>query len=264
MPLPWPDAEHIYLSPHLDDAVLSCGGMIAGQARAGESVAVMTVFSASPEPGQPLSAFAQALHDRWQASAPPGVDFSDPAAVRRAEDLRALAALGDGIQVIHYTLPDCIYRRAAGTGEALYASEEAIFGPVHPADPALADLNATAPPPKDANIYVPLAIGLHVDHLLLYLVAQGWDVRQGRVRFYEDYPYVAQQERPAADLLAARGAWEAEIVPLSEETLNAKVRAAAAYESQISTFWRSRGAMEEALRAYARQVGGERLWVQAG
>lgn len=263
MPLPWPDADHIYLSPHLDDAVLSCGGMIAAQAHAGDSVAVVTVFAAGPQPGQPLSAFAQALHDRWQASAPPG-DFSDPAAVRRAEDLRALAALGEGVQAVHYALPDCIYRRAAGTGEPLYASEEAIFGPVHPADPALVDLNASTPPPAGANVYVPLAIGLHVDHLLVYLVAQGWDVPRGRVRFYEDYPYVAQQEKPAADLLAARGAWNAQIVALLEDALSAKVRAAAAYESQISTFWRSRDAMEEALRAYARQVGGERLWVPAG
>src|SRR5690606_2125594 len=211
------------------DAVLSCGGMIAAQAHAGDSVAVVTVFAAGPQPGQPLSAFAQALHDRWQSSAPHG-EYSDPAAVRRAEDLHALAALGEGAQAVHYALPDCIYRRAAGTGEPLYASEEAILGPVHPADPALVDLNASTPPPAGANVYVPLAIGLHVDHLLVYLVAQGWDVPRGRVRFYEDYPYVAQQEKPAADLLAARGAWNAQIVALPEDALSAKVRAAAAYE----------------------------------
>lgn len=262
MPLSWPDARHIYLSPHLDDAVLSCGGLIAEQAHAGQSVAVITVFAASPPPGAPLSPFARALHDRWAESA--RADSVDPAAVRRAEDVRALAALGDAVQPVHYTLPDCIYRLATDSGEPLYASEEAIFGEVHPADPALADLRATPPPPPGATVYAPLAIGQHVDHQLIYQVVRGWGLPRGAVRYYEDYPYVTQQREPIEVLLAQRGDWQPQVAALSERALEAKVRAAAAYQSQISTFWPDVGAMAEALHAYASDVGGERLWRPAG
>ena len=54
---------HVYLSPHLDDAVLSCGGMIHRQAQAGERVVVVTVCAGDPPPG-PLSDFARSLHER--------------------------------------------------------------------------------------------------------------------------------------------------------------------------------------------------------
>lgn len=268
MPLSWPDADHIYLSPHLDDVVLSCGGTIHEQARRGERVAVVTIFAASPQSNRPLSGFAQSLHDRWQASigwppeaasTPPSADFPDPAAVRRREDARALAALGE-VQPVHYELADCIYRLAAGTGEALYASEEAIFGEVHPTDPALIALNDSPRPPVDSVLYAPLAIGHHVDHQIIYDVIRGWNLPAGQVWYYEDYPYAAQQDEPVRALLTRRGDWQARVIPLSERALAAKIDAAAAYESQISTFWQSADAMASALRQYAEQVGGERLW----
>ncbi len=37
--------EHIYLSPHLDDVALSCGGRIVKQRSKGENVLVVTVFT---------------------------------------------------------------------------------------------------------------------------------------------------------------------------------------------------------------------------
>ena len=58
-------AEWIYISPHLDDAVLSCGGMIRQQVQQGERVQVWTVC-AKENPYPQLSEFAQTLHDRWE------------------------------------------------------------------------------------------------------------------------------------------------------------------------------------------------------
>jgi len=80
----------IFLSPHLGDAVLSCGGMIYQLAQAGQAVQVITILAGDPSPA-PLSPFAQSLRDRWQA---------DPAA-RRGEDVKALTLLGaEAIQVV--------------------------------------------------------------------------------------------------------------------------------------------------------------------
>lgn len=259
MPLVWATAQHIYLSPHLDDVVLSCGGLIFEQARRGDTVAVITLFAASPSPLQSLSPFAQSLHERWQASAPAGIDFSDPPALRRAEDLRALAALHPAVQAVYYTLPDCIYRIDPATGLALYANEEAIFGPVQPTDPALADLRSVPPLPESATLYAPLAIGHHVDHQVVRCVVEGWGLPPQRVCYYEDYPYVASPGALEAALGNPSG-WWATIFPLSEEAMAAKIRAVAQYASQISTFWASEQAMVAALREHAEHSGGEQLW----
>jgi LmbE family N-acetylglucosaminyl deacetylase len=257
MALVWPTAQHIYLSPHLDDAVLSCGGSIYQQAQRGESVAVITMFSASPPPGKPLSPFARSLHDRWHASAL-SADFDDPPSARRTEDHRALSVLSENITVIHHPLPDCIYRLDPATGSALYASESAIFGPVHPADPAFAALSQLPEIPPGAVLYAPLAVGGHVDHRLLRKVALACDAPPGEIRFYEDYPYAAQ---PGAVDSALGGAeWEPVIVPLDEAALSTKIASIAEYHSQISTFWPDLDAMAAAIRAYTHTVGGERFW----
>lgn len=259
MPLSLPTAQHIYLSPHLDDAVLSCGGLIFEQAHRGDTVAVITIFAASPSPLHPLSSFAQSLHERWQASAPAGVDFSDPPALRRAEDLRALAVLHPAVRAIHYTLPDCIYRVDPTTRQALYDSEEAIFGPVQPADPALADLQSVPVLPEGAALYVPLGIGHHVDHQVVRCAVEGWELPPQRVRYYEDYPYVAYPGALEAALGDPSG-WETTVCPIGEDAMTAKIRAVAQYASQISTFWASEEAMITALREHVERSGGERLW----
>ncbi|WP_446010685.1 PIG-L family deacetylase [Candidatus Electrothrix sp.] len=55
--------KHIYLSPHYDDAALSCGGSIHMQAKQQEPVAVITVFAGAPDlPNAALSKLAQAVH----------------------------------------------------------------------------------------------------------------------------------------------------------------------------------------------------------
>ena len=259
--LNWPDAQHIYLSPHLDDVALSCGGTIYQQAQRGERIAVITVFAGSPPASAPLSAFARTLHERWQASAPAGSGSADPPAIRRAEDHRAFSVLGPEIEIVHLPLPDCIYRRDPSGGRALYASEEAIFGIVQLADPALKALATVPPFPEGATLYAPLGVGCHVDHQIVRWAVDHWGLPVGQVRYYEDYPY---STRPGALSLALeeREKWQPIVVPLPRAALEAKIRAVARYASQISTFWPDIETMAQALRTHAQRCGGERLWVR--
>jgi LmbE family N-acetylglucosaminyl deacetylase len=228
-------------------------------------VAVVTIFAASPPPDEPLSAFAQRLHNRWQGSAPAGIDFDDPPAVRREEDRRALARLSPAIRAIHLPLADAIYRRHPASGEALYASEAAIFGPPHLDDPALAALLDSAPPTGSAAgsglIYAPLSAGGHVDHRIVRQAVESWGIDPARLRWYEDYPYAADRGTVEA-ALGERGSYEPILIPLDEGALAAKVEAIAAHKSQINTFWASVEAMGEAVRDYAARVGGERVWMR--
>ena len=237
----------IVLSPHLDDAVYSCGGWIWEQTQAGEHVEIWTVCAGDPPPG-PLSPFTQSLHTRWKTGA-------DAGEVRRVEDQSAASRLGAGIR--HLDLPDCIYRRDPVSGEALYASEAAIFGEVHPSEkPVITWLSALiAEIPPETESVCPLTLGGHVDHRLVRTAAE----QAGCVgRYYADYPYVARGDADITIRLPA--GWRAQVLPISEPGIKAWTEAIAMYTSQMSTFWPDRAAMEAELRGYLQRFGGLRLW----
>jgi LmbE family N-acetylglucosaminyl deacetylase len=73
------------LSPHLDDAVYSLGGVIHKSARAGAHIKVITVFAGDPASTRPASAWDRRFGFRLAGEA---------ARVRREEDGRACGLLG--------------------------------------------------------------------------------------------------------------------------------------------------------------------------
>ncbi len=250
-------AVHYYISPHFDDAVLSCGGRIWLQTQAGADVVVITVFGRVPEAGIPLSPYAQELHTRWGCAV-------EAVRQRPAEDIEALACLG--AKPMHWSYLDCIYRTTAG-GDFPYASEDALWGPVHASDSGLfrelADRMAALPLRPAARLYSPLGVGRHVDHRIVRRAAEA----SGHpLTYYEDFPYARDLE--ALEAARTPGASKPELVPLSGRALEAKVDAIACYRSQISTFWSSRDEMGATVRAYAVRIGGgepaERYWRPAG
>ncbi|MFL7793903.1 MAG: PIG-L deacetylase family protein [Anaerolineae bacterium] len=235
--------HHIYLSPHLDDAVLSCGGRIWQQVQAGERVLVVTVFAGAPLPDKPLSPFAKVLHALW--------GLVDAVAARREEDAAALALLG--AEALYWPYTDCIYRQTPD-GSFPYASEEALFGEVHLSDEALiAELTRrfqALAQERACTIYAPLAVGCHVDHQAVHRAADGLE----GVIYYEDYPYA---EKPGATERALGMArWQEKVVLLTPDALEAKIAAIACYSSQFfSLGWADATEMAAAVWAFARYVG---------
>ena len=61
--------DHVYISPHLDDTVISCGGAVAAQLAAGERVLSVTLSTAAPDPAGPFSALADEFHGQWKLTA---------------------------------------------------------------------------------------------------------------------------------------------------------------------------------------------------
>lgn len=243
--------DSIYLSPHLDDVALSCGGQIAAQTTAGRSVLVVTLMAGDPPPA-PLSDFAQTLHRRWQLPANVVVQ-------RRREDVAACQMLA--ADFIHWQIPDCIYRSHPQTGEPLYASEDAIFGRIHRADSELLEglAQRLATLPAHGRLFVPLAIGHHVDHQITRTAAERC-FGPISLNYYEDYPYVTEPGALEAVIPPDRAGWQAEVAPLTETSLRAKIEAIAAYVSQLSTFFDGRSHLEQQIRDDTRSVGGERIW----
>lgn len=246
--------DWIYLSPHFDDAALSCGGLIWEQDQAGDTVSVWTVCAAAPA-GQELSPFAQSLHQRWQAP-------EEAASRRRLEDQESVRILGASYR--YFDLPDCIYRTDSN-GHFLYDSEESLFSPLHPAEESLvmdlAGWLAEAAGQSLAKVVCPLALGGHVDHRLTRAAVERWQQADPSqvVVYYPDYPYVLNQQ---ADLrhLKDQG-WQEKKFQVSEAGLQAWVESVAAHASQISTFWPSLSAMKVALRSYLEHQQGGHLYL---
>ena len=245
-------ARHVFLAPHYDDVALSCGGTVALLADRGESPLVVTVFGG--EPGGALTSFARWQHQRW------GMAEADALATRRTEEREAAAILGCETRWLDHL--DAIYR-----GER-YLSDEALFGPLAADEEPLAEriaaevlalpeLLATPEPQAGATLYVPLAVGNHVDHQVVYRVGRIAAARGARVLAYEDYPYAALGDELARRLAAVRGEVGApELVALGP-ALDRRIAAIAAYRSQLPVIFRFFDDMPGAVATYARRVGQE-------
>jgi LmbE family N-acetylglucosaminyl deacetylase len=239
--------DWVYLSPHLDDVAFSCGGLVWERVRRGQKVVICTICAGDPPPG-PLSGLAQSLHERWKLG-------REAVAQRRSEDMRACQRMGAAWQ--HFPIPDCIYRKSPQSGQALYNSEEALFGEIHPEEQGLVDrvgqmLKARLP--TGAEVVCPLGLGGHVDHRLTRAAAE----RTGRALwYYADYPYVQLEDAWTEDKTEEMSR---KILHLSEAGLEAWVEAAGAYASQVSSFWADMEAMQGSIRGYAVQIGGVELW----
>lgn len=254
---------HLFLSPHLDDAVLSCGGQIHTLASKGYTVVVYTVMAGKPSRLLPDSPILADLHTRWET-------LSSPVNERRWEDIKALRSLNGVAR--HGAIPDCVYRltyQAGGEPQALYPTEESLWGPVHPADTAPMLLDAMPLPYTETDVlHVPLGAGNHVDHRLV----RDWGRNLRRmhpaleVRYYEEYPYNARHGVAQKALEAfAPQVLTPLLHPLDDTALAAKSTAIACYESQISTFWKDLDDMARAVRDDAVYIGGgqpaEREWL---
>src|SRR5215471_4676130 len=107
------DHRHIFLAPHLDDVVFSCGGALGVQVSTGLHPLVITVFAGVPSPSIELSPFAAKIHR--------DMGFRQNAQIavttRRNEDARALDYLKADYLWLDYL--DAIYR-----GTPLYYTDE--------------------------------------------------------------------------------------------------------------------------------------------
>jgi len=258
--------KQIYLSPHLDDAVLSCGGAIHRRAAAGDSVLVITFLTgeaAAHGVASALSPFALLQHSYWG-------DPPHPMALRRAEDVAALTLLKADWYHVGYL--DAVYR-ADASGRWLYTDLETLTGQVQSGDPlasAQADLITQvlgfARHAADPVIYAPLGVGRHVDHQMVHTAARQLVDRGCRVAFYEDYPYA---DRPgateAALATAGAGDWRLEVIHLDTVDVAAQVKAVDYYRSQLGVLFRGAEAMPSQVWGFAAsrspEAGlAERIW----
>jgi LmbE family N-acetylglucosaminyl deacetylase len=255
------DYAHIYISPHIDDAALSCGGAIARHVAAGQRVLVVTVCAGEPSASAALSDYANWLHGRW------GGTDADAMDLRRREDVTAMEALG--ADYVWLPFLDAVYRMPER-----YDSRDAIFGPLDPADTlpatlgeALAEVARRAP---GAVLYAPLGVGNHVDHQAAFNAASELARGGASVAFYEEFPYAARHPSAVVDRLAALGGPFTPSTIDIDATLARKISALDAYASQMDELFDNGAAdLAPTVTAYAESLRpdegtyGERLWLRA-
>ena len=271
-----------FVSPHLDDAVLSVGGLIGREAADGNSVEVVTCFTAGP----PLE------------SVPPKRRVFADYAARRDEDARALGILGASHRWLDL-------RERSWRDPPLFGPLQAFRTPDRIEDfielAAIRDVIAKLVD-RGLVVYAPLGVGHHVDHVEVTLAAMSELLKSrafSQIRFYEDsyamarlprrQHFVAKRRiwpwfgspgwaspRIGAMLfligLSARGPrvddylpeiarfdWTSESVPLSPMDEDRKLAAVAEYDSQVKTF----GGIHRVrpfLRRGHRILDGELIW----
>jgi LmbE family N-acetylglucosaminyl deacetylase len=251
----------LYLSPHLDDVVLSCGGQIARATRAGTPVEILTICAGDePARGAPVaSPLVREIYTLWKLA--PG----EAMATRRREDADAGRALGARIR--HWDLQEAIHRLDPESDRALYPSYAALFGPIASGDETriaelarrFAELPGAA---TAARLVSPLGIGGHADHRLVRAAAER--AFGARLRYYEEFPYIVWKRFARLRAGIFGRSWEAMPEPLSGEDIAARISAIGCYESQLPSLFRTPENLERQVRRHVRRAGGERLWRRTG
>jgi len=247
--------DHVYLSPHLDDAALSCGGAIARHANDGARVLVVTLCTAAPPPAGPFSDFANAVHQSW------GLDPAEVVSTRLREDDLALARLD--ADTYRAGLLDAIYRRPDA-----YDSRDALFGTPAPDDALLYSTRQLIAAVRSrvplATFYAPLGVGNHVDHQIIYAAAR--DAAGGGMAFYEDFPYTLWAGAFEQRMRALSQPFIASIIDI-DTTLTRKIGAISAYASQLSSLFEEPAELARIVGDYAEHLRpesgtyGERVWL---
>lgn len=244
--------QHVFFSPHYDDVVLSCGGLINALLTSNKDVQVITVFAGENDFPN-VSSYWNHLRRKWDIG-------KRGMKQRRQEDIAALNVLGVG----HVERWDYLEapRRIDQVGQPLYATYDELKGDIADADSALAEnLFFTIQEwlkehTSSATLYCPLSLGHHIDHQLLFRVGMRLRSLGHQVFFYEEWPYAE-----SFALWSPPCGWLNRRVNIA---LEPKSHAARQYTSQVKGLGGSATALSKRLEQFAYQVGGsspqERYW----
>ena len=153
----------VILSPHLDDAVLSCWHVLCGP---GE-VTVINVFAGSPPPGSGAS---------WWDRLTGASDSAERMAERRAEDRAAFAIAGRTATCLEFL--DEQYEPTDQSVDAITAALRDLIDP-------------------ESVVYAPAALGDHGDHEQVRNAALKLAASGQPVRLYADHPHAVRAGWPA-------------------------------------------------------------------
>ncbi|MBN1468106.1 MAG: PIG-L family deacetylase [Fusobacteriaceae bacterium] len=222
------DERHIFVSPHFDDAIGSCGGTISKLVKDEKCVFVLTPF-AGENIGE-LSNFAIELNEVWR--------LNHPVRERKFENKKACSVLGCNHH--NYDFVEAIYRKSE-QGLFLYPNGNDIFKQISPHDCRIIPnlVSNFINDHGDGDIYYfPFGIGRHVDHLILKYVGDLLSELSFKVLYYRDFYYDIEQieNNIFQD-------YETVKFEIEEEDFNNKIESFTQYVSQIPMLFENKEKM---------------------
>jgi len=242
-----PAGALLLVSPHLDDAVLSCAALI----ERAEPVDIVTLFAGAPDPPR----------QGWWDAECGFASSAEAVAARRREEETAFAGIAHPRRYLDLLEIQHVDRR---TG----ADENAIAGVVrdwvaeHPDGTVALPVGAGCPTTRAARWFRRLrrdscSPGQHPDHVLAR--DAGLTAIAGSAAtplLYEEVPYLwGGSGEPEARRVAARGGWRTSMFELDVDPRR-KAERIAAYASQIPHISPNHGRLDDAATLPSR----ERYW----
>ena len=258
--MPWDDIERVViLSPHLDDAALSCGGLLNFLTGRQTSCLVINVYCGNP-PALKRSDGSQRTPQRK--------GYANPR-LRRREDIAAMHSVD--ADFVHLGFPDSIYRRSPLTNQFIYQRTRERW-----VAPRVDDLGHVE------ELYLvlqrlclnlgrillvsPMGIGQHVDHTIVARTALRLAEQGVALLFYEDFPYVVDRavgsgaDDGPQQALARLGRAPATRLHLPVD-VEAKASLIGHYGSQIAALFDDDQGMRSALQSHRHMdVPSELYW----
>ena len=227
-------SRHVFLSPHPDDAVWSCGGLIDLLNKNHYPIMIITIFD-----GEPATLPPQTSLDAWRVIARPQL--------RRMENKKAIGRLNaehlslnfvdgalrnDGAS-FSYTL-NTLFHDPAGEEDLKHSIRQRLQEVLRSGD----------------LVYAPLASGNHLDHHVVRSAITG--CIEQKIAYYDDFPYPkVQGQRNYAPIYQ----------PVD---IRAWLELATIYRSQVrvlfGTLRNFKSALVKRAREFGRQAGGNARW----
>lgn len=169
----------LVLSPHLDDAVLSCGDYILDWKKQGHEVTVITIFTKFQD-----KYISKSARDSLKAGG--FMNAKECERIRKEEDRNAMKLLDVPYQ--HLDFIDGWFRVL--NNKPLYKDQTLFSGKISSSDTQIIDsLGKKLSKYIDFDqVYIPLGIGKHVDHVITKNVASEIFNKE-TIRYYCDQPY---------------------------------------------------------------------------
>lgn len=185
--IPWHAIERVViLSPHLDDAALSCGGLLHFLTGRQASSLVISIYCGNPSAVKSSNGSLRTLQRRGHVNP----------RLRRREDVNAMHWAD--ADFVHLSFADGIYRRSPLSNQFIYRQVRERWVAPRVDDLAHVEelylvLQRLCLNLGRILLISPMGIGQHVDHTIVARVALRLADRGASLLFFEDFPYVVNQ-----------------------------------------------------------------------
>ena len=226
------------VSPHFDDAILSCGGMLCSDEWFDSEISVINVFTEISQKKQKMSdVIAEYVSEDLAISkSKVNLDMCERwIATRRKEELFATKTLG--IKSFDLGYKDAIFRMV--NDKFIYDTEEKLFlGQVRENVLLEQLVHQFIDICKNYSIcYFPAGIGNHPDHIILHLIGKKIQCNHPSVRFYCEIPYSKDRKE------------EGKMYEINEVNYERKISAVCEYKTQINWLLKNEKNIEKIISA---------------